>query len=152
MKKKKVFFWYSTSEKQEVTFEFRYPIMMTSYTFQNAAEVVTHTYPKEWKIQGYNLDNQNWEDINYQNNQKFCESLYACSERVEKSYSVENPKNIYKTIKVLNLENSYKEKYDYLILSAIEFFGTMKISNTCKSSNYPFLFLKSFTMVLICFI
>ena len=144
-------FWYSTSEKQYVTFTFPYPVMITGYTFQNAAESIPHTYLKDWKIEGYDKANEMWEQIDYKENQKFCESSYSCSERNTISYPIEHPQNIFRSIRVTCIENSYSEVYNYFILSAIEFFGTMKISNTCKSSNFHFFNLKYLLIIMLYF-
>ena len=145
-------FWYSTNEDPTLTFQFKYPILLTSYTFHIAGENHTgHSYPRNWTIQGYVKGLDDWEDIDHQDNQQFCPpSKTSCHQPTSVNFPIEYPKHLYTQIKIISEENSmfHNKNNQYIILSSLDFFGSMKIGRTCKAFKH-FHYLLSYISTII---
>ena len=130
-------YWCSESGNPNITFHFKYPILITAYSIENARNNGNeHTYPQKIALYGSN-DNITWDVIDSPAEElSFCETS-ACPSTTVLSFSVAYP-NYYSFIRLTSLKNS--QNYDYLILSSLEFFGEIKFAPSCThlSSFRPF--------------
>ena len=116
-------FWWSQPPDQSVTFCFDFPVLVTSYSLENAPDVsgTKHSYPVEWIVYGSN-NKIDWDEIDNQTDIAFCSEKF-CSETKVFSFSIKYP-DYYSCLRITNVKNS--DSKQSLILSAVEFFGEIK--------------------------
>ena len=145
-------YWFSTKEDPYLLFQFQYPILLTSYTLEAAGEESQkgHSYPSKWILNGYSPQTEKWEQIDYQENQIFCNTeTNGCKEPTSKNYNTTNHKNIYTQLNLTSLENSMGSNHKYLILSSVEFFGSLHIMVTYESKRYLSFSILLYTMIFL---
>ena len=127
--------YYCTAENyKNITFEFSAPILITSYSLRNAYKVnAPHSYPTSWNLYGSN-DNESWILIDSKEDQQFCDQT-MCEETNILSFRVDI-ENYFSFIRIESAHNS--EEKEYLILSAIEFFGEIKYYRICTQQQTLF--------------
>ena len=105
-------------------------INMTSYTIRTIYNCKDTYHPKTWKFVGSN-DRQIWEVIDMKENNEQLNGVSYCAH-----FECSNPGKYYRYIKYVQIDNwrrnyGYVNEYNYRYyvgLSAIEFFGSIKLS------------------------
>ena len=116
-------YWATANNDPEMIISFTHPILLTSYTFENAGS--GYSWMMNWTIFGSN-DKRNWKLIDQRKGEIFCDSPYSntlglhCFDTKTISYFVDNPK-FYSQFKIRNDLNSCDEKY--IIMHSLEFHG-----------------------------
>ena len=85
-------YWCSTNNNPNVTFRFQHPVLITSYSLENArndSAVSFHSYPTKISLYGSN-DNSTWHILDTQENLSFCSTIH-CRETVVKDFPVLYP-------------------------------------------------------------
>ena len=141
-------YWASADDYPNITFHFDYPILLTSYTIQNApneSETIRHSYSEDFIVSGSN-DNNTWIVIDEQKGIKFCNDTHGyCFSANIIPFIIKYPE-YYSYIRLTNLKNSHSEDNNFIIMKSIEFFGEIKFKfvGTCQTiifSNYHIFYL-----------
>ena len=133
----KFIYWCSAIDYPNITFHFEYPILVTSYSIENARpDFESHSYPKEWLVSGSN-DNFTWNEIDKQKDINFCNSKNGvCTKTAVFSFTIKYPE-YYSYIRFTNIKNSVSDDIKYFLLSSLELFGEIqyKFIPTCEYIN-----------------
>lgn len=98
-------------------------INVTSYTIRASYFCPNYYHPKTWKLLGSN-DHQNWELIDMKENNSELNETYICAH-----FECSQKGQYYRYIKYLQIDNWNRDNLKYnVVLSAIEFFGSIKPS------------------------
>ena len=104
--------YWATNSDPEMIITFNHPILLTSYTIENAK---SHTWMMNWTLFGSNNKKQ-WEILDKRKGEMFYDhytsDIYGlyCPVNTNKSYFVENPK-IFSHFKIRNDYNSCNNVY-----------------------------------------
>ena len=132
--------WTSANGYPNITFHFDYPILLTSYTIENApaeSETIRHTYMKDFIVSGSN-DNNTWVVIDEQNGIEYCGSDDGyCSTSSILPFAIKYPE-YYTYIRLTNIQNSLNTYNNFIIMKSIEFFGEIKLEfvATCQTTIF----------------
>ena len=112
--------WASTKESPFVTFTLKCPMLLTNYRLKTRTDQDSH-YPVSWKVEGLSTDNL-WDTIDTKSDR---EELKGQG----KAYTFKCDKQmIVKQIRITGTKFTWEW---YLILSKVEFFGSMNL-NQCE--------------------
>lgn len=124
---KKPYYSDVTSSEEDAYIEFDFvnrKINLTSYSIRKISKKANHCYPKTWKIIG-SSDHQNWELIDMQENNSQLNGSKLCGH-----FKCEINNKYYRYIRYIQIGNwSNQRQYNYIGLTAIEFFGSIMIQN-----------------------
>ena len=122
--------WTTANNDPEMIISFTHPILLTSYTIENAG--VGNTWMMNWTVSG-SIDKTNWEIIDQRKGEIFCEENPQveghCQDQSKNlSYFVANPK-FYSQFKIRNDLNSAGR--NYIIMRSLEFHGLTTFQSLC---------------------
>ena len=125
----------SQEGKNEITFRFKSPLLLTGYAIGNSTPDSSNSYPEAWNIIGID-DSKNRYIIDTQTEQKFCyNNLTYCPTEIIKGYKISKRVRGFKEFVFQQTKNS--DHHSYVLLRAIDFFGTLcGINKSCSFSFY----------------
>ena len=143
------FYWCSTEDNPDIFYSFTAHIHLINFVIRNAPK---HTFPKHFKVFGSN-NNQTWDLIDEQNDHDFCpgDNKYSCKAVKNIVFSVKHH-DYYSYFKFTNIENSYYTDVNYILFSAIEFFGEINdlpiCTRKCLIIDRNFLYVRLILLIL----